>query len=47
MTGEDTESVEATASYLDCVKTWTVKTDCGGLVRVSDDCFVFSMQWKM
>ena len=41
MIGEDTESVEATATYLDYVKTWTVKTDRGGLIHVSDDCFCF------
>jgi len=37
----DAESVKATASYLDYVKTWTVKTDCGGLIHGSDDCFCF------
>ena len=41
MIGEDAESIEATTTYLDYVKTWTVKTDRGGLVHVSNDCFRF------
>ena len=35
MIGEDA------TTYLDYVKTWTVKTDRGGLVHVSNDCFRF------
>ena len=41
MIGEDAESIEATSTYLDYVKTWTTKTDRGGLIHVSNDCFRF------
>ena len=41
MIGEDAESIKATTTYLDYVETWTVKTDRGGLVHVSNDCFRF------
>jgi len=37
----DGESIEATSTYLDYVKTWTTKTDRGGLIHVSSDCFHF------
>ena len=41
MIGEDAESVEATATYLNYIKTWTLKSDRGGLIHVSNDCFRF------
>lgn len=41
MIGENTHSIEATATYLDYVKTWTVQVDRGGLIHVSSDAFRF------
>ena len=41
MIGEDTSSIECTASYLDYVKTWTTQNDRGGLIHISNDTFRF------
>ena len=41
MVGEKAESIEATSTCLDYVNTWATKTDCGGLIHVSIDCFRF------
>ena len=39
MIGENAHSIEATDTYLDYVKMWTVEVDRGGLIHVSNDAF--------
>ena len=41
MIGENADSIEATDTYLDYVKTWTVEVDRGGLIHISNDAFRF------
>ena len=45
--GNNQDSIETNDSYMDYVKVWTTKTDCGGLKHVFDDNFRFFKALEM